>query len=197
VTLVGIFAPGANPNLNRIEVELRGDRSGNPLHVQTWSHTGVTQQSAEYADQFAVGEWSHVLLTHKADGTQLKVHVDGVRLTGSNVTDGSGFMRNRDREIVIGADSTRLARLFEGRIGHVALWGRRLGSRQARDIYEHGHDADLREVFGSRYKPNRLRHYWRLGEDLGQIGADWILSNPVDLDQLIGLDETDVVDDAP
>jgi hypothetical protein len=79
----------------------------------------------------------------------------------------------------------------------VAIWNRRLGSSQAESIALAGHDADLREVFGA-YNPDDLEHYWRLGEDLGQVGVDWIRGgDPIDFEQAVGLDYTDVVDDAP
>ena len=55
---------------------------------------------------------------------------------------------------------------------------------------------DLRESFDA-YGPGKLRHYWRLGEDLDAIGADWVQSSPVHLDQAVGIDASDVVSDAP
>ena len=192
------YAPGADPSRSKFSLAVLNHLAGDPYRVVIHDDSGDQMQTREFDGGQRVGVWQHVVMTQQADGRHAELFVDGVEIPPSRVSrDRSGSMADRPREIVIGAHLTRLRRFYEGAIGHVALWDRQLTPDEIAEIHAGRHDIDLRQDQGAYGSSARLRHYWRPGEDLDRLGADFVASEPVHLDELVGLDESDVIDDAP
>jgi len=193
-TLVDLFDP-VDRDRSRIQPQIH-ERNGTPIGFQTKATNGSVLQRLEVPGRLSVGRWTHVLVTHMW-GSRAQIYVDGVKRKPSRVylDRSSGSMSGTARELAIGSNDTRLQDFLEGKVGHVAMWSRRLSKASASSIHEAGHERDLREAYGDT--ADALEHYWRLGEDLDWIGAAWVSDAPVHLDQTLEIDDSDVVFDAP
>jgi hypothetical protein len=194
--LLDWFASGNEPNRSRVEVIIQS-RKQDPVRIITRDDDGDWLQVDDFAGRISLNEWTHLAFTHSADGHELDVYFDGQLATPTaDRASLYGAMADRARELVLGVGNTHLDLPFDGRMGHVAIWGRRLSAAELAEVHARGHEIDLREASGA-YQPTGLLHYWRLGEDLDWIGADWVSDAPVHLEQNPGVDASDVVDDAP
>lgn len=192
------FTPGDYED-DRIAVFAENGRAGDPIRVRTFSSWGSDIFDLEFAGHQVAGRWLHVVVAQEGP-REMTVFIDGQPASPSRVRDdGSffGFMSDDGREVAIGSDYSRLRNFWEGAIGHVALWDHALSAAEVAEIFAAGHAIDLRADQGDYASSAGLRHYWRLGEDLDRLGADFVAESPVHLDQTVGLDETDVVSDAP
>ena len=138
-----------------------------------WTFLGVLDQQ---------GVW--MLVTVTWDGTDIEVYTNGLILNASptKFTDDTDSQGTDDRSIFVGARSSG-SNYFDGRIHSILVWDVALGQNAVKTVYNHGS--------GSYFNPERnqddyasagdLVHWWRLGFDPSDLGADSIAAFAVDL----------------
>ena len=147
---------------------------------------------------FQTDTWTHTFL--QWDGTDLTANRDAlVATTGVVLSDDSGSMGDfPPRKILYGATAVGELASFSGTIGHFGMWDSLLDPSEFGTVVSGGFGMDLTTSSGSYVSQDFLQHYWKPGEDLANIGKDFVASGTTfDLDKERGVTSDDVVADSP
>jgi hypothetical protein len=147
---------------------------------------------------FQTDTWTHTFL--QWDGTDLTANRDAiVSTTGVALTDASGTMGDSPpRKIFYGTTAAGELASFSGTVGHFGMWNSLLDPAEFVTVVSGGFGADLTTSSGSYVSQDSLQHYWKPGEDLGNIGKDFVTSGTaLDLDKGRGITTDDIVTDGP
>lgn len=135
------------------------------------------------------------------DGTNFLIYKDGTDVTADTtlVTDNSGSMTDTSRTLFLGCSDAVPNHLWDGRYHSAAMWDVELSSDAFTDLYNGGEQFDWTTSNGNYTETTNLQHYWRLGKDSGDIGADsGVASTLIDvMDNSSNITAADIVDDYP
>lgn len=147
---------------------------------------------------FQTDTWTHTFL--QWDGTDLTANHNAlVATTGVVLTDAPGSMADfPPRKILYGATAVGELASFSGTIGHFGMWNSLLAPSEFGTVVSGGFGMDLTTSSGSYVSQDSLQHYWKPGEDSGNIGKDFVASGTtLDLDKERGIIPDDIVTDGP
>jgi hypothetical protein len=167
--------------LTELTTLLRNRRS--QLRVLIKDADGTTIKHYGFQDTFLEETWTHFGVTW--DGNELLAYVSGTAaITGTVLTNVTGTMTDTPRKVFYG-NAIQGAATFSGTVGHLGFWGTVLSSGSLNEIAGAGHSANLLTNSGSYVESANLQHWWRPGDDPGDIGKDYaIAGTPIN----IGLD---------
>ena len=195
--------PSGSANM-LIALVLRGDQANDPINVSITGGVGETK-SYSWNSLVSNNTWHFSLITW--DGTTLKLYHDGVDQGAPDSTSGdtSVTMTNTARRIAFGTSLVvgggGLAGGFDGQIHSGGLWSVVLADAEITALYNLGEGAAFNwgSNSGSYTSSASLQHWWRLGFDSGDIGADYgVSSTSIDVSvNAVNMDADDIVADYP
>jgi len=161
-----------------IQITNNGGLAGDPIVVQIdggktyWYFSGIP----------LVNTWYHFVVTW--DGTDLKLFRNGVeRAVGVKFLDNAVTMTDSNRRVYIGYE-TSTNTYWPGNIAHVAVWNKALSATEIAQVYAGNTSIDLSEDHNAYVSSANLKHWWKIGEDLDDIGKDYGgASNLIDIDE--------------
>ncbi len=167
-----VFKAGGNSN-NLIRIQTRDTNSR--ITIQLHTSTGTEFKDLAWFDIFPTDTWSFVVVTF--DGTNVTVFKDGVDQGAPDITskDDAGTMTSTDREVWIATrEDDGFNEQFEGRIYSLGVWSAELDVNSIGVLYNSGDGTlvDWSEDSGAYTEASELEHWWRLGFDSEDIGAD-------------------------
>ena len=168
------------------------------LRVLIKGEDGTIIKHYGWGGWFQTDTWTHTFL--QWDGTDLIANHDAlVATTGVALADASGSMSDfPPRKIFYGTTAAEELASFSGTIGHFGMWGSLLDPSEFSTVVSGGFGMDLTTSSGSYVSQDSLQHYWKPGEDSGNIGKDFVVSGTaLDLDTEVGIVPADIVTDGP
>jgi len=165
-TILQIFGSGP-PNRSRIFVRGNGQLGNDPIEVEITTSGGANLKRYSWnVATFPFDVWYQMIFIW--DGTNLTMYKDGV-LSARDVTtnNGSGTMADNNRLIQIGQNGG--VQPFSGFIHSIAVWDVDVSSA-ATELYNSG-VASTFNLSKASFNAN-LQHWWRLGQDPDDLGAD-------------------------
>ena len=168
------------------------------LRVLIKGEEGTIIKHYGWGGWFQTDTWTHTFL--QWDGTDLTANRDAlVATTGVALTDASGSMGDSPpRKILYGATAVGELASFSGTIGHFGMWNSLLDSSEFGTVVSGGFEMDLTTSSGSYISQDSLQHYWKPGEDLANIGKDFVASGTtLDLNKERGITLDDIITDGP
>ena len=168
------------------------------LRVLIKSSEGTIIKHYGWGDWFQTDTWTHTFL--QWDGTDLTANHDAlVATTGVALADVSGSMSDvPSRKIFYGTTAKGELASFSGTIGHFGMWDSLLNPSEFGTVVSGGFGMDLTTSSGSYVSQGSLQHYWKPGEDSGNIGKDFVVSGTaLDLATERGITPADIVTDGP
>lgn len=184
---------------NGFFVWVEGDRPGRPLRVSASDRDGRLLRNQAYNNRLSEDTWTHVAIAHRRTGRRaILAWFDGTfRSFSSRIVGAGSSIDDEPREVWIGAGPDPSSGLFDGVIGHVALFDRVLTGAQVAQIAAGGHAMDLRLDTGDYDASSGLVHYWRPGWLTDDALIDFADVEPLDLMDSSGIEAENVVADAP
>jgi hypothetical protein len=176
---------------NRFKVTLFNSAGGSPA---------LKNISYDYMPAF--GNWQTWVVTFDGStGDVLKAYLNGVVKTASLTSqDNAGAQANSSRKICFGARTNGTNGSAGVRIHSCAMWSSVLGATEPLATYNSGAvgEFDLEADSGNYTSSSSLVHWWRVGMDSGDIGADEITSGAIDMmGEQSNITSADIVSDAP
>lgn len=159
---------------NQITTQLAGSLANDPLRIFTVSSSGNTIKDFRWNSLVSVDNWYLTIYTW--DGTTQKLIHNGVDqgTPDTAFTDNAGTMTDTARIISVAADNGG-AQPFGGRIHSVGIWSAVLSEAECLVLYNAGAGStvDWANDSGAYINSSNLQHWYRLGFDSGDIGADY------------------------
>lgn len=187
---------------NFILLDIQGQDANDPFRVGLWDSAGTFFKLYTWNNLLVQDAWNMVTVTW--DGTNLKLYHDATETvpTTSGTNDAGTMADDVSRIIAIGATvSASSTRWCDGRFHSAGLWGVALTSGEQAELYNSG-DGDAVDwgSDGVTYASSAdLQHWWRLGQNQLDIGADSGAASEVDLmtDAANIVAANDIVRDSP
>lgn len=187
--------------LNNFAVlDIRGQQANDPLRVILEDSAGTLFKNYEWDSLLTQDAWGLLVVTW--NGTDLKLYHNGT-LTPATLsgTDNAGTMADDPNHIVtIGGSTTAGVRNYDGRIHSVGLWDSVLTSGEQAVLYNSGdgNAVDWGSDGGGYSSSADLQHWWRLGMNQLDIGADSGKAAGIDvMTDAVDVAAVDIVEDAP
>ena len=176
-----VFSTAAGRGENEISVhstdvprttQLLGSRPSD-LRVLIKDADGTSIKEYGWGGFFRDSRWVHVFL--QWDGNELAAFNNGfTAVTGTAFVNASGTMSDTPaRKIFYGGAVGGAVATFSGSLGHFGMWDTLLGADEMGTVVSGGFDIDLTVPSGNYVSTGSLQHYWKPGEDPGNIGQDF------------------------
>jgi hypothetical protein len=195
---------GAAPSDRRYRrnLSLRGEVANDPFSVETYRGSGGVTKRYTWDGLLVQDAWNFVVVTRTAiPAATITLYKSGVEMApDGKAVDGNGTMADSARAVFIGSGGEGLS-FFTGRIHSTGIWGSLLSEAEALALFNggDGRGFDWSSNSGNYISAANLQHWWRLGRDDMDMGADsgnYALLADVDNDSVnITLD--DIVLDSP
>jgi hypothetical protein len=182
---------------NRIQINCDVDAAGQ-LQVLTWDPSGTAIKNQAWNGVTDDDAWVFVVVVW--NGTALTVYKDSVDQGAPDVdiADETGTMTDTVREVWMG---TRIggANPFNGNMHSLGVWSVALTQDSVDFLFNSGDASpvDWANDSGAYTQSAGLEHWWRLGFDPDNMGADSGNGTLIVLIPGNGLDSDDIVNDAP
>lgn len=146
--------------------------------------SGTTIKNYRWSGLMTSGIWYHIVFTW--NGTDLTFYWNGVvKAATTSVTDGSGTMTDTSRKVAVGVNTAAASNHLDGKIHSIAIWDTVLDNDAIKTIFNRGAMGMtlLDYNFGNYDTKADLQHWWRLGYDTSDLGADYgFASTLIDID---------------
>lgn len=189
--------PAASNNF--ILLDIAGDVANDPVRVGLWDSAASLFKLYTWESLAVQDAWN--MLTVTWDGSSLLLYHDGTLIapTTSGTDDAGTMTDDANRILRVGAAAS--TRWFDGRIHSAGLWDVVLTSGEQAALYNSGdgNAVDWGNDGGGYSSSADLQHWWQLGRDSGDIGADSGVAGAIDLmDDAANITAAlDVIEDAP
>lgn len=181
---------------NAVLIRIRGHVANDPIYIFNASSGGSIIKAFSY-DSLAVQDaWNLLVLTW--DGTDLVLYHDGTEQTPTTKDfDNAGTMTDSARGVRLGGSVSRS--YLDGRYFSAGMWSVTLTSGEQAELYSEGGAMDWGSNGVTYASSASLQHWWRLGHDSADIGADsGVHGSPVDvMEDAENISAADIVTDAP
>lgn len=153
----------------------------NRITLDTWSssYTGTTFSVydswatlfKQYSFDLTTDTKYHLMFTW--DGTDLTIYSNWTALSPTKTTDNAGTMTNTNRQVKVGS-KIGVSQYAQFVSPLMSLWNTTLNSDNVTSIYAGGigYKKDHRKSFDNYSSQVSLAHYWNMGRDSTDIGAD-------------------------
>jgi hypothetical protein len=182
---------------SRITLRVEGGAAGDPFRVALFDTGGVNFKDYSFGAA-SQDVWTHVGLTW--DGTNLTVYQDGSSKTPTINRDDVVTVGSQNRQVFV-AVRYDLTLHLDGRIHSLGIWNSELQGTEVTEIYNNGSGAnfDLGNNTGNYVSAVNLQHWWPVGRDSTDIGADkGKASTLIDIDtNSQNITVADIVEDSP
>lgn len=178
---------------------IQAAEANDPLFIQLDDNASTVFKQYRWNNLATQDAWNFTVITW--DGTDLLLYHDGTLTapTTKNI-DNAGTMGDSTRKLALGGDIITSS-LFAGRMHSVGVWDSVLSDAEQTELYNAGDGNAVNWAKdGTNYLSSaNLPHWWRLGDDCEDIGADFGNKTP-DInvgDDAVGITEADIVEDSP
>jgi len=165
-------------DVNRLKFMIQGSVAGDPYNVKLYGTDGILFKEYNVTGLFlntGTGQWQHLAATW--DGTTLTLYRNGSPLTPTTApTDNAGTMDDSNARVIACNCDTTGADVPSGVSTHsLAIWNEALTAAEIASLYNHGAPgyANLNGSFMEYTSASNLRHWYRLGLNLADMGADY------------------------
>lgn len=195
-----IFGKRPSANSNNSVIIIRDSFQDLRLRIFDENHNINSDfREQTYNQLFNDTDWHHILAVFVGSTDSLSVYIDGA--LASPTSDNSTSVTQVDAavEVAVGDQAAGASRYWEGLIHQVAVWDVDV-SAGIDEIYNGGDGGtvNLRSNNGGYTFSSDLQHWWRLGNNSGNLGEDsGVGSNLVQLDEVGNMGVDRIVSDVP
>jgi hypothetical protein len=164
---------------NAIEVRFL---TGGGIDVKVHMNGGGTIKHYTYNNTWANNTWLHVVFTFdgSAGGDPLVLYKDGsLKVEDTRNVDSTGTRLDTTRSVAFGSAVT--GSQPSSMYAHsLAIWSNVLSAAEVTSIYNGGNGAgaEIGDDFGNYVSSATLQHWWRIGYDPDDMGADYGVATP-------------------
>ncbi len=187
---------------NQVDFRIRGTIINDPLRVRLYRPPIAASIFKDYQwDSLVVsGEWNLIVITWNGPSDELLLYHNGTLTAPSAINTDEVSSQNNSLAVSQIANSQVGGAWCEGRIHQVGQWDVVLASGEQAVIYNggNGKDVDWGSDSGSYSSSGALLHWWRLGHDSADMGADSGVTGGIDvMHAQANITSGDIVADAP
>lgn len=174
-------------------------QNGGPLVIIITDKNGIEFYNVTYSADLSFDIWHHIVLTWNGFLNQFIVFIDGVSapISSININSIPATLRGSFRKIKIGGESGS----DNNRYYSSAIWDVALDGFDVNGLYNNGKamKIDLSCNSGTYNKALNLRHWWRHGFEIGNIGKDFGFTyNLINIQEnAFEIDKTNIINDFP
>ncbi|MEE8551529.1 MAG: LamG-like jellyroll fold domain-containing protein [Gemmatimonadota bacterium] len=184
---------------SRVIFDCRGAASSGRLGIILTDGGATQRQNKEYDGVLAAGVWVYLTISIEDSPFRQRTYINGVETAPTTIINDSAFgSGGQDREVFIGSNGSGGGTdQFPARYHSAAWWAEELTPPEVLETFNGGDGKafDMLVDSGNYASSDNLQHWWRLGLN-GILGKDFGIT-PVDILGFIGVDASDIVEDAP
>lgn len=178
---------------NRIQFNISAPSPPNrDFNVALIDSTSTIFKQMNWDDLIPADTWSNIIVTFNGVADELKVYLNNVDqgAPDSAPTDNPGTMADHPRFVYLAQGS-----LYTGLIHQVAIWNKVLFTNERAFLQDPGRELD--QSFGNYFGKDNLQHWYRLGNNVLNIGEDYGNGSPLIDISGAGIDSDDITVEAP
>jgi hypothetical protein len=174
------LADGAS-NVDLIVFAGRGDVAGDPWEILVYDNGAATNKQYRFG-AMVQDVWTHLMATW--DGTNLTVYENGIVKTATKTVDGAVTQTDSNRDVYVGVNRDAANNHFHGNIQQIAIWDAELSANAIKTIWNQGDGGSFQlDVDQGDYaESGNLQHWWRLGNEIADMGKDYGAGTAIDID---------------